>query len=187
MTDARARILERRATLVAASLALSGCATRPSDPPMVWPTTTTRGIPNAEEDDGVPKGASPELSAKWHKLFGDLATMKRVLDRVEKGLASCATLTSAPCIEAREAAAGDLYELSHTIRLMVYVCKPKDPDEIALAQRTNAEVKLVQARAQKLGEKWRALVGEHEWNEATDRARGSKSVPCLSFSCKEYL
>lgn len=135
----------------------------------------------------MPKDASPELALKWRALFRELREIKLVLDRVEKDHASCKSAPSSDaCVAAREAAAQDLYETTHRARRMVYVCKPKAA-EVPLAERSNAEAKVVHERVQKLEAAWQAAVGENEWNAAMDRARGAKAVPCLSFSCKEWM
>jgi hypothetical protein len=113
--------------------------------------------------------------------------MRSTLDHVEKELAKCAAgATTDACIAARDDAASDLHQTTYRAGRQRYLCKPKS-EELALAKRTNDEMKLVLDRAGALDAKWQSAVGEQAWSEAMGRAYKANPVPCLSIVCKEWM
>lgn len=119
-------------------------------------------------------------------MEAEVRAIRAALDRVEKGLQSCATSSDA-CAAAREDAASSLHEASGRASRLRYICKPDRAAELSLAKRSNREAAQLHERIGKLDERWKTTVGETTWNAAMERAALAKPVPCLSIYCKEWM
>lgn len=215
MPDDRAIILQRRALLLASTLAtLGGCA-KPTPAP-ASPAGPVVAVPQGEPEpagasddagagalpargDGgrfagdlppldVPDGVGPEARKRYETLARTMNSAYLKLDDLEAGVPGCSA-DDAACQPKWTFLAEGLLELDQLFRFF-YVCPGSSAEARAYHERHEAHMKAYTTRRSELEAKIAAAhttdAARKAWEKTQHDVRYAHPVPCLSFACADW-